>query len=93
MSEKIRWGIVSTGRITHQFAQDFEFVSNGVLHAVSSRSQETADKFAAQYNIPRSYSNYAALLDDDEVDAVYIATPHNNHFQNTADAITAGKYG
>ena len=91
MSEKIRWGIVSTGRITHQFAQDFEFVSNGVLHAVSSRSQETADKFAAQYNIPRSYSNYAALLDDDEVDAVYIATPHNNHFQNTADAITAGK--
>jgi predicted dehydrogenase len=91
MTQQIRWGIVSTGRITHQFAQDFQFVRNGVLHAVSSRSQETADKFAAQYSIPRSYPNYAAMLEDDEVDAVYVATPHNNHFENTRDAIAAGK--
>jgi predicted dehydrogenase len=91
MTEHIRWGIVSTGRITHQFARDFEFVSNGVLHAVSSRSQENADSFAAQYDIPRAYANYADMLDDKDVDAVYIATPHNNHFQNTADAIAAGK--
>lgn len=91
MTQEIRWGIVSTGRITHQFAHDFQFVRNGVLHAVSSRSQETADKFAAQYGIPRSYPNYAAMLEDEEVDAVYIATPHNNHFENTRDAIAAGK--
>ena len=91
MTTQIRWGIVSTGRITHQFAQDFEFVNNGVLHAVSSRSQETADRFAAQYGIPHAYARYADMLEDKDVDAVYIATPHNNHFENTADAIAAGK--
>jgi predicted dehydrogenase len=88
---KIRWGIVSTARITHQFAQDFAFVQNGALHAVSSRSQAAADAFARQYDIPRAYADYHAMLDDADIDAVYIATPHNNHFQNTADAIAAGK--
>lgn len=91
MTQKTRWGIVSTGRITHQFAQDFEFVENGELWAVSSRSQDTADKFAAQYKVPRAYSSYADMLQDEHVDAVYIATPHNNHYQNTLDAIAAGK--
>jgi predicted dehydrogenase len=91
MTEKIRWGIVSTGRIAHQFAQDFDFVENGELRAVSSRSQESADRFAVQYKIPRAYSSYKEMLEDENVDAVYIATPHNHHFQNSADAITAGK--
>jgi len=91
MTDKIRWGIVSTGRIAHQFAQDLKFVDNGELWAVSSRSQESADKFATQYKIPRAWSSYAAMLDDENVDAIYIATPHNHHFQNAADAIKAGK--
>lgn len=91
MTDTIRWGIVSTGRITHQFAQDFDFVDNGALWAVSSRSRETADKFAARYKIPRAYSSYAAMLEDENIDAVYIATPHNHHYQNTLDAIAAGK--
>ena len=91
MTEKTRWGIVSTGRIAHQFAQDFEFVENGELWAVSSRSQAAADKFAAQYQVSRAYSSYADMLQDENVDAVYIATPHNNHYQNTLDAIAAGK--
>ncbi|RPH98088.1 MAG: gfo/Idh/MocA family oxidoreductase, partial [Lysobacterales bacterium] len=43
--EKIRWGIISTGRITHRFVQDFAFVPNGVVVAVASRSQEAADAF------------------------------------------------
>ena len=91
MTEKTRWGIVSTGRIAHQFAQDFEFVENGELWAVSSRSQAAADKFAAQYQVPRAYSSYADMLQDENVDAVYIATPHNHHYQNSLDAIAAGK--
>lgn len=89
--KKVRWGIVSTGRITHQFAQDFQWVENGELHAVSSRSQVSADAFATQYGIPLAFSDYSAMLECDEIDAVYIATPHDNHFQNTADAIRAGK--
>lgn len=90
--EKVRWGIVSTGRITHQFVQDFRFVPNGEVVAVASRSQESADAFARQYGIPRAYEGYERLLGDSEVDAVYVATPHTLHFQNTLDAIAAGKH-
>lgn len=89
---KVRWGIVSTGRITHQFVQDFAFVPNGEVVAVASRSQAAADAFAARYAIPRAYAGYGQLLEDPEVDAVYIATPHTLHFRNTADAIQARKH-
>jgi len=89
---KVRWGIVSTGRIAHQFVQDFAFVSNGEVVAVASRSQESADSFAAQYGIPRAYAGYDRLLDDPDVDAVYVATPHSLHFRDTALAIQARKH-
>jgi predicted dehydrogenase len=90
--EKVRWGIVSTGRITHQFVQDFRFVPNGEVVAVASRSQESADAFAGEYGIAKAYAGYERLLEDPEVDAIYIATPHTLHFQNTVDAIAAGKH-
>jgi predicted dehydrogenase len=90
--EKVRWGIVSTGRITHQFVSDFNFVHNGEVIAVASRSQASADEFAEQYEIPRAYSSYAGLLDDPDVEAVYIATPHTLHFQNMVDALAAQKH-
>jgi len=89
---KVRWGIVSTGRITHQFVQDFEFVPNGEVVAVASRSQQSADAFASQNGITRAYSAYEEMLDDPEVDAVYIATPHTLHYQNTIDAMAARKH-
>jgi predicted dehydrogenase len=89
---KTRWGILSTGRITHQFAQDFSHVPNGEIVAVTSRSRESADAFAAQYNIPRAYADYSKMLDDPGVDAVYIATPHTLHYQNAVDAISARKH-
>ena len=90
--EKIRWGILSTGRITHQFVQDFAYVPNGEVVAVASRAQQSADAFANQYAIPRAYAGYQKLLEDPDVDAIYVATPHTMHFQNTADAIAAGKH-
>lgn len=89
---KVRWGIVSTGRITHQFVQDFEFVPNGEVIAVASRSRDSANEFAGQYGIPRAYSSYSQMLEDPEVDAVYIATPHTLHYQNTIDALQARKH-
>jgi len=90
--EKVRWGIVSTGRITHQFVQDFIYVPNGEVVAVASRSQHSADTFAGKYGIPRAYAGYQRLLEDPQVDAIYVATPHTMHFQNTLDAISAGKH-
>jgi len=89
---KVRWGIVGTGRITHQFVQDFDYVPNGEVVAVASRSQPAAEAFAARYGIPRAHAGYRALFDDPEVDAVYIATPHTQHFGNAAEAIQARKH-
>ncbi|MFY0688090.1 MAG: Gfo/Idh/MocA family oxidoreductase [Cyclobacteriaceae bacterium] len=88
---KVKWGIISTGTIAHAFAQDFKFVPNGALMAVASRNIETAQEFAAEYDIPKSYATYEELYADPDIDAVYIATPHNFHFQNSMDAINAGK--
>jgi predicted dehydrogenase len=90
--KKVRWGIVSTGRITHQFVRDFEYVENGDVLAVASRRQESADAFAQQYGIARAYSSYGQMLRDPDIDAVYIATPHTLHFQNAVDAIGARKH-
>lgn len=89
---KIRWGILATGRITHQFVQDFMDVANGEVTAVAARRQEAADEFAAEYSIAHAYGSYEAMLEDPEVDAVYIATPHTLHAKNTIDAVRAGKH-
>ena len=89
---KVRWGIVSTGRITHQFVQDFAYVPNGEVVAVASRSLESANEFAGEYGIPRAYADYVQMLEDPDVDAVYVATPHTLHYQNTIDAIQARKH-
>lgn len=91
-ADKVRWGILGTGRITHQFVQDFAWVSNGEVAAVASRSQGSADRFAARYGIGVAYDDYRRLLDDPAVEAIYIATPHSMHFQNALDAISAGKH-
>ena len=91
-TKRVRWGIAGTGRISHQFAQDFAYVPNGEVIAVSSRSQDSADTFAGQYDIKRAYAGYESLLADPDIDAVYIASPHTMHFQNTLDAIGAGKH-
>lgn len=88
---KIKWGIIGPGSIAHKFAHDFQFVKNGQLHAVASRSMDRALSFAEKYNIPRAYNNYEQLYNDPEIDAVYVATPHNFHAQNSLDALQAGK--
>jgi len=87
----VRWGIVSTGRIAHSFASDFEYVKNGKLTAVASRNSSTAAAFASEYDIANVYGSYRELFESDQVDAVYIATPHTLHLMNILNALDAGK--
>jgi predicted dehydrogenase len=88
---KIRWGIISTGRIAQQFCQDMSFVENGELVAVGARDLENARTFANTFSIPNAYEGYQSVFDDPNVDIVYIATPHNFHVDNVRDALNAGK--
>lgn len=88
---KIRWGIVGAGRIAHTFAKDMSATSHGVLQSVAARSGDAAREFADQYGAPNSHGGYEGLYADPEVDAVYVATPHTLHLQNSGDALRAGK--
>lgn len=82
MSQPIRWGIIGTGNIAKKFATGLQSVADAELVAVGSRSQESANKFANEFNIPTRHASYEALASDSNVDAVYIATPHNYHKDN-----------
>ena len=86
-----RWGIIGPGGIAHQFAQALEMVEDGLLQAVASRSLERAEAFGAKYGAERAYGSYAELAADEDVDGIYIATPHRFHHENTLMCLEAGK--
>ncbi|GLS91766.1 oxidoreductase [Psychromonas marina] len=86
----IRWGIIGLGNIANKFAQDLLTVDGCELYAVASRSQEKATDFAQQYQATQAYSSYEALVQDPNVDAVYIATPHSLHQENTLLCLQQG---
>lgn len=89
--KKIKWGIIGPGRIARQFANDFKYADYGELKAVASRSLENASDFANEYSIEKAYGSYDELYNDNDIDAIYIATPHNFHLAQSSDALRAGK--
>ena len=91
MNKKIRWGILGTGNIARQFAADLTAVPEAQLLAVGSRAADTAQNFADSFNVPRPYPSYEQLINDPEIDVVYIATPNMLHMENTIACIKAGK--
>jgi len=92
MQRKIRWGIVGAGRIAQAFVKDMAFVTNAEVSAVAARNLENAKSFATEFHIPKAYGSYAELFADVDVDAIYIATPHNLHFEQALLAMKAGKH-
>ncbi|MFB6609701.1 Gfo/Idh/MocA family protein [Agromyces sp. NPDC056379] len=91
MTERLRWGILATGGIAHAFTNDLKL--NGfTVQAVGSRSQESADAFAAEFDIPNAHASYEALVADPEVDVIYVSTPHPMHAAGAALALEAGKH-
>ncbi len=90
MTEKIRWGILSTGNIARQFARGLQAVEDAELVAVGSRNQASADAFGDEFGVPNRYDSYEALARSD-IDAVYIGTPHPYHKENALLCLEAGK--
>ena len=72
----VRWGIAAPGRIAAQFAEGLALVDDAELVAVGSRAKERADAFGDRFEIPNRYGSYDELMEDPDVDAVYVATPH-----------------
>lgn len=83
MDKIINWGIIGCGKIAIKFASDLKLVSDAKLYAVASRNKMNAASFAKEFDVPLFYDNYDELVLNNEVDIIYIATPHNLHFENT----------
>lgn len=89
---RIGWGILSTGHIATVFARDLAILPDEArLVAVGSRTQAKADAFAAEYGFERAYGSYPELAADPDVDVVYIASTHNDHFSSAKLCLEAGK--
>ncbi|MCB0749863.1 MAG: Gfo/Idh/MocA family oxidoreductase [Ignavibacteriae bacterium] len=90
-SKTFNWGIIGPGRIAHKFAEATSVIDNCEIYAVASRDVKKAEEFSKQYNAEKTYSSYEDLVNDKNIDAVYIATPHPFHYEQTKLALEAGK--
>jgi predicted dehydrogenase len=89
--ERLRWGVIGTGGIAATMTADLNLSDSGRVVAVGSRRQESADRFADQFDIPRRHGSYEDLVTDPDVDAVYVATPHPMHHADALLALEAGR--
>jgi predicted dehydrogenase len=80
---KIRWGILGCGRIARKFASDLRLVADAELTAIASRNKETLELFAKDFPCKHLHNNYEALVANNEVDVIYVATPHSHHYDHT----------
>jgi predicted dehydrogenase len=87
----IRWGILGCGRIARKFASDLKLVDNAELVACGARSATSADVFAKEFSVRNIHYSYESLVKDDEVDVIYVATPHSHHHEHTLLCIKNNK--
>ncbi|TML18162.1 MAG: Gfo/Idh/MocA family oxidoreductase [Actinobacteria bacterium] len=91
VTERIRWGLLSTARINTAILNGAHESDSAEVIAVASRDRERALAYAAEHGIERAYGSYPALLGDQDVDAVYISLPNSMHVEWTIWALDAGK--
>jgi predicted dehydrogenase len=92
VSEPVRWGILSTARINRLVIPAARASEKLELVGVASREQARAEEYARQWEIPRAYGSYEALLADDQIEAVYISLPNNLHAEWSVRSLEAGKH-
>jgi predicted dehydrogenase len=87
----IKWGILACGRIAKKFAADLQFVEGAELVAVASRSLERAEAFAKEFPAKHVLGSYEALVALEDVDVIYVASPHSHHYEHTLLCLNHGK--
>ncbi len=90
--DSVRWGLVSTANINRRLIPAIRASKRGERSAVASRSQASADAYAATWEIPQAFGSYEAMLASDGIDAVYISLPNHLHAEWTIRALEAGKH-
>lgn len=91
---KMRWGILGTGKIAHSFSEDLGELEEAKLSAVGSRKKETALAFGEKFGIPneKCFGSYEDLVSANDVDIIYIASPHSHHYEHMLLAIEGKKH-
>jgi predicted dehydrogenase len=83
MSKKYNWAILGCGKIAKKFALELRGLPNANLYAAASRNIENAQNFVDEFGFEKAYGSYLEMVQDSNVDVVYVATPHNFHFEHT----------
>lgn len=91
-TKKIAWGILSTARINQVIIPAIRNEPRCKLLAIASRDPDRAARYAKEWNIPRAYGDYEALLADHEIEAIYISLPNSLHAKWTIASVEAGKH-
>lgn len=84
-------GIIGAGWIAEKMAEALAPLEDYCVYAIASRSIGKATEFAGRWNIPKAYGSYEDMVKDNDVDLVYVATPHSHHFPHAMLALNAGK--
>lgn len=88
----MNFGIIGIGNIAHRVAKGILCSPKANLYAVASRNKENAKEFKEQYGAEKAYGSYEELLNDSEVDVVYICTPNALHFDQIMLCLSYGKH-
>ncbi|MFJ6630090.1 Gfo/Idh/MocA family protein [Streptomyces sp. NPDC091376] len=91
MADTVRWGVLATGGIAASFTAALRTMPDAEVVAVASRTQTSARAFADRFGIPRAYGDWDMLAADEDVDVVYVATPHSAHRAAAGLCLEAGK--
>ena len=89
---RLRWGLLSTARINRLIIPAVRASARSEVTTVASRSLDTGRAYATEWKIPRVHGTYEALLDDADVDVIYIPLPNSLHVEWTIRALEAGKH-
>lgn len=89
--KKLNWGILGTGWIATEMGDALNRV-NGEIYAVCDVTLEAAKRYADKYHVQKAYGSADEMINDDNVDIVYIATPHNLHYRFLIQSLKAGKH-
>jgi predicted dehydrogenase len=90
-AKPLRWGILGSGWIADRFVEDLNRLEGHLPAAVGSRTLAKAQEFATSHRMARALGSYEALVNDPEVDVVYVASPHPFHHEHARMALEAGK--
>ncbi|QIK56566.1 Gfo/Idh/MocA family oxidoreductase [Erysipelothrix sp. HDW6A] len=88
----MRIGTIGSGLIVKNFVTAGRLVDGVTFDAVYSRTKERAEAFANELQIPKAYDSYELMLEDQELDAIYIASPNSLHYSQAIQAMKAGKH-